>query len=97
MALRSCRSIRQVAAPCSGALGDCTGQSQLIVTQAWKQTLPPSESDAVLSRQQVFHCKHLSCKICFNVLNYVFILFISNLYCLVNFNSVITTILADII
>jgi len=34
-------------------------------------------------RQRVFDCKYLSCKICFNVLNYVFILFIFNLYCLV--------------
>ena len=34
--------------------------------------------------QQVFDCKYLSCKICFNVLNYVFILFTFNLYCLVN-------------
>jgi len=35
-------------------------------------------------RQQVFDCKYLSCKICFNVLNYVFILFILNLYRVVN-------------
>ena len=34
--------------------------------------------------QRVFDCKYLSCKICFNVLNYVFIVFIFNLYCLVN-------------
>ena len=34
--------------------------------------------------QRVLDCKYLSCKICFNVLNYVFILFIFNLYCLVN-------------
>jgi len=35
-------------------------------------------------RQRVFDCNYLSCRICFNVLNYVFILFIINLYCLVN-------------
>jgi len=35
-------------------------------------------------RQLVFDCKYMSCKICFNVLNYVFILFIFNIYCLVN-------------
>ena len=35
-------------------------------------------------RQQVFDCKYLSCKMCFNVLNYVFIIFIFNIYCLVN-------------
>ena len=29
-------------------------------------------------RQRVFDCKYLSCKICFNVLNYVFILFITD-------------------
>ena len=29
----------------------------------------------------------MSCKICFNVLNYVFIVFIFNLYYLVNINS----------
>ena len=34
--------------------------------------------------QQVFDCKYSSCKICFNMLNYVFSLFIFNLYCLVN-------------
>jgi len=34
--------------------------------------------------QRVFDCKYLSCKICFNVLNYVFITFIFNVYCLVN-------------
>ena len=32
-------------------------------------------------RQRVFDCKYLSCKISFNVLNYVFIF---NLYCLIN-------------
>ena len=41
-------------------------------------------SDTVLIRQRVFNFKYLSCKICFNVLNYVFILFIFNLYCLVD-------------
>jgi len=35
-------------------------------------------------RQWVFDCKYLSCKICFNLLNYVFILFIFEFYCLVN-------------
>jgi len=41
-------------------------------------------------RQQVF--KYWSCKICFNVLNYVpvFILFTFNLYRLVSFNSLAT-------
>ena len=34
--------------------------------------------------QRVFDCKYLSCKICFDVLNYVFITFIFNVYCLVN-------------
>ena len=54
-----------------------------LTTQARKQTLPPSDSDI---HQRVFDCKYLSCKICFNVLNCVFILFIFNLYlyCLVN-------------
>ena len=35
-------------------------------------------------RQRVFDCKYLSWKICFNILNYVFILFSFNLYCLAN-------------
>ena len=35
-------------------------------------------------RQRVFDCKYFSCKICFNVLHYVFILFIFSLYCLEN-------------
>ena len=35
----------------------------------------------------MFDCKHVSSKICFNVLNYVFIF---NLYCLVNFNKIAT-------
>jgi len=38
-------------------------------------------------RQQVFDCNYLSCRICFNVLNSVFILFIFNLYCLVNIHQ----------
>jgi len=41
-------------------------------------------------RQLVFDCKYLSCKICFNVFNYVFILFTFNLYRLVNFNHLAT-------
>jgi len=57
-------------------------------TQALKQTLPPSDSNAI--RKRVFDCKYMSCEICFNVLNYVFILFTFNLYCLVNFNSLAT-------
>jgi len=36
----------------------------------------------------------MSCKICFNVLNYVFILFTFNLYRLVNFNSLVTILAA---
>jgi len=38
----------------------------------------------------MFDCKYLSCKICFNVLNYVFSLITFNLYRLVNFNSLAT-------
>jgi len=35
-------------------------------------------------RQQLFDCKYFSCKVCSDVLNDVFILFIFNFYCLVN-------------
>ena len=49
----------------------------LVTTQAWKQTLPPS--DRTLYYTSASYCKYLSCKICFNVLIYVFILFIVNL------------------
>jgi len=38
----------------------------------------------ILVHQRVFDCKYLSCKIRLNESNYVFILFIFNLYCLVN-------------
>ena len=57
----------------------------ILITQAWKQTLPPSDSDTVLYVSEcLFDCKYLSCKICFNVINYVFILFIFNDYYLIN-------------
>jgi len=57
-------------------------------TQALKQTLPPNDSDAYTARQLVFDFKYLSCKISFNVLNYVFIsLFIFNFYRLVNISN----------
>ena len=59
------------------------GQDCLILTtQAWKQALP--SSDRILYYTSASVCKYLSCKICFNMLNYVFILFIYILYCLVN-------------
>jgi len=48
-------------------------QSRLILaTQAWKQTLPPSDWTLYYTLASV--CKYLSCKIGFNVFNYVFIL-----------------------
>ena len=54
-------------------------QSRLIIlltTQAWKQTLPPSDRTPYYIRQRVF-VNILSCKICFNVLNmYLFYLFL---------------------
>jgi len=57
--------------------------------QAWKQTPPPSERYTI--RHQVFYCKYLSCKICFNVLNYVgYFLLTFNFYRLANFNSFVT-------
>ena len=60
------------------------GQTTLPVAKSFdithKQTLPPSDSDAVLYVSEcliVNNCKYLSCKVSFNVLNYyVFILFI---------------------
>jgi len=52
-------------------------------THARKQTCHLAIRHCTI-RQPVFDCKYLSCKICFNVLNYVFISFSFNLYCLVN-------------
>ena len=51
----------------------------ILTTQAWKQTLPPSDRALYYTSARLFDCKYLSCKICFNVLNYVFTLFILNL------------------
>ena len=61
-------------------------QSQLIIDKPGSR----HRHLAIRIRQRVFDCKYLSCKICFNVLNYVFILFTFNLYRLVNFNSLAT-------
>ena len=49
----------------------------ILTTQAWKQTCHLAIGHCTI-RQRVFDCKYLSCKICFNVLNYVFILFITD-------------------
>jgi len=70
----------------------CNGQSLLILYTLHK---PGSRHCHLASghctiRQRVFDCKCLTCKICFNVLNYVFILFPFNLYRFVNFNSLAT-------
>ena len=66
--------------------------NRLVVTSARTRTKPISIIDKTGSRhhhllfgrctipQQVYDCKYLSCNICFNVLNYVFILFTFNLY-----------------
>ena len=68
---------------CAGLHTPRPDQSRwILTTQTWKQTLPPS--DHTLYYTPASDCKYLSCKIRFNVLNYVFILSIFNLYCLVN-------------
>jgi len=51
----------------------CLTKAYLYYTQARKQTVPPSDSDAVLYVSECLTVKYLSCKISFNVLNYVFI------------------------
>ena len=57
----------------------------LLTTQAWKQACHLGLVIGCCTiRQRVLDCKYLSCKICFNVLNYLIVLFIFNLYCLVN-------------
>jgi len=65
-------------------------QSQLILYTSPEADTGTSRVGCCTICQQVSDCKYLSCKIYFNVLNYVFILFTFNLYCLVNFNSLAT-------
>ena len=73
----------------ASARRDCrTKQSRLIGYLLYTSVEADTATIAIRGHcticQQVFDCIHLSCKICFNVLNYVFILFIFNFYCLVN-------------
>jgi len=58
-------------------------QGRLIrTTEAWKQTLPPSDRILYYVSECLIVILYLSCKNCFNVLNYLFSLFVFNLYCL---------------
>jgi len=68
--------------------GDCDQGRLILTTQAWKQIHCHLAIGYCTISQRVFDCKHLICRSCFHVLNYVFILFIFNLYRLLNIQQV---------